>query len=243
MIKMIKKFIKKSRSNCAAVIVAAGTSSRMQGTDKILYPLGGKPLIVHTISVFQNVAQIKEIVVVTRKELLADMQQLCEKYALSKVTAVVAGGSTRAHSVMKGLDCVSNSADYVAIHDGARPFVTQQIIHETLNKAMEYHAAAPAVPVKDTIKMAHGHIVTHTPDRACLFAVQTPQIFDYDLLRGALVKAIDDAMPITDDCSAVEAMGMSVYLTQGDDENIKVTTPSDLILAKAIWEGRESRCE
>ena len=241
MIKIIKKLIKKSKSSCAAVIVAAGTSSRMQGTDKILYPLGNQPLIVHTVRVFQASACIKEIIIVTRNELLSEIKQRCDQYSLDKVSAVVAGGSSRVHSVINGLDHVSKTIDYVAIHDGARPFVTEKIVKETLEKAMEYHAAAPAVPVKDTIKMAYGNIVTHTPNRSTLFAVQTPQVFDFDLLRGALVKTVDEGAAITDDCSAVEALGMSVYLSQGDDENIKVTTPTDLILAKAILEGREMK--
>lgn len=238
MMKLLKKLIKKKSATCAAVIVAAGTSSRMMGTDKILYPLNGEPLIAHTIRAFQAVPEITQIVVVTRAELLDEMKSLCDQYAFDKVTEIVAGGENRIESVMNGLDRVSKNTQYAAIHDGARPFVSETIIRNTVGKAMEYHAAAPAVPVKDTIKMACGHIVTHTPDRSLLFAVQTPQVFDYDLLRGALSKAVKEKTPVTDDCSAVEAIGMSVYLTEGSDENIKITTPTDLILAKAILESR-----
>lgn len=239
MLKLIKKFLKRKTSACAAVIVAAGSSARMKGTDKILYPLDGEPLIAHTVRVFQDHPGIREIVVVTRPELLAELKNLFEANGFHKVIAVVAGGKSRTESVMNGLNCVSDKIGYAAIHDGARPFVTQKIITETLKKALEYHAAAPAIPVKDTIKMACGGIVTHTPDRATLFAVQTPQIFDYDLLRGALQKALDDGLPVTDDCSAVEAIGMSVHLTEGSEENIKITTPGDLVLAQAIRQGRE----
>lgn len=239
MLRILKKVFQKKTTSCAAVIVAAGTSSRMKGTDKILFSLGAEPLIAHTIRVFQESAVIKEIIVVTRHELISEIEEICSDCDFNKVIDVVAGGDSRVKSVMNGLDRVSKNIPFVAIHDGARPFVTDEIISTTVSCAMKYHAAAPAVPVKDTIKIAHDHIVTHTPNRSSLFAVQTPQIFDFDLLRGALSKALEDGTPITDDCSAVEAIGMSVYLTEGSDKNIKVTTPTDLILAQAIWEERQ----
>lgn len=238
MLKLLKKMIKKHTASCAAVIVAAGSSTRMQGTDKILYPLNGEPLIIRTIRTFQRHEKIEQIVIVTREELIGTMKHLCSEFELKKVTHIVSGGSTRTESVMKGLSLVKKAIGYVAVHDGARPFVTEKIITETIEKAVEYHAAAPAVPVKDTIKMAANHIVTHTPQRSSLFAVQTPQIFDVDLLRGALAKAKKDGTAVTDDCSAVEALGMSVYLTEGSDENIKITTPTDLIVAQAIGKER-----
>lgn len=227
------------RTRCAAVIVAAGRSSRMQGMDKILCDLGSKPLIWHTIQIFQTCSAVKEIVIVTREDLIPQIREICRDSNFDKVTAVVAGGDTRTESVMNGLDHVSKDTTIAAIHDGARPFVTHEIIERTLEKTQRYHAAAPAIAVKDTIKVAQNHIVTQTPERSSLFAVQTPQMFDYDLLRGALTNALTKGIAVTDDCSAVEAIGMSVYLTQGSDENIKITTPTDLILAQAIYEGRE----
>jgi len=239
MLRLVKKFLAKRNANCSAVIVAAGSSQRMNGTDKILYKLGEEPLIVHTIRAFQAHKSVAEIVVVTRQDLIDTLIELCQKSGFDKVKAVVPGGSDRCSSVMNGLDAVSSDIPYVAIHDGARPFVSGEIITETLEKAGEFHAAAPAIPVKDTVKVAMSHIVKETPNRASLFAVQTPQIFDFDLLRGALVKATSENYSITDDCSAVEAIGMSVYLTNGSDENIKVTTPTDLLLAQAIWERRK----
>ncbi len=239
MLKLLKKMIKKHTATCATVIVAAGSSTRMQGTDKILYPLDGEPLIVRTVRAFQHHGKIDQIVIVTREELIDTMKSLCTDHGLDKVTHIVPGGTTRMESVMKGLSLIKKESAYVAVHDGARPFVSEKIITDTIEKAVEYHAAAPAIPVKDTIKMATGHIVTHTPQRSSLFAVQTPQIFDVDLLRAALTKAIKDDTAVTDDCSAVEALGMSVYLTEGSDENIKITTPTDLILAQAIGKGIE----
>ena len=238
MIKKIIRKLQKKRPHTAAVIVAAGSASRMQGVDKILAPLGGEPLLSHTVSAFQMCQAIDEIVIVTREDLVHAVSRMCYQRNYDKVTTVVPGGATRPRSVMIGMDHVANKTGIVAIHDGARPFVTSQIIEETVQKTLTFHAVAPAVPVKDTIKAAQNRMVTDTPDRSSLYAIQTPQTFDYDLLRGALQKALDEELPITDDCSAVEAMGMSVYLSHGLDENIKITTPTDLILAEAILKSR-----
>ena len=123
-----------------------------------------------------------------------------------------------------------------AIHDGARPFADWQLIDRVVRAANSYGAAAPAIPVKDTIKEVNGGIVKGTPDRDTLRAVQTPQVFDFDLLRGALKKAILEEAKITDDCSAIENMGMSVKIVEGDERNIKITTPLDLKMAELIWE-------
>lgn len=237
--KLLKLFQNRKIKYCSAVIVAAGSSSRMKGEDKLLLDLCGKPVIWHTIRLFQNCPLVNEIVIVTRNDLQGYIRSLCAAHSFDKVQSVVEGGSSRAHSVMRGLAQVSKKSGLVAIHDGARPLATVDVIESAIQKAAEYHAAAPAVPVKDTIKIADRHIVTQTPDRSTLFAVQTPQVFDYDLLRGALQKALDENLSITDDCSAVEAMGMSVYLTDGSEENIKITTPMDMLLAEAIYKRRE----
>lgn len=231
---------RKKNDFCSAVIVAAGSASRMKGTDKILADIGGKPLIAWTLHVFQRCSSVQEIVVVTREDLVDRIKEICRESGMTKVHAVVPGGASRPESVMLGLNRVSKLTRIVAIHDGARPFVTEEIVEATIDKARKFHAVAPAVPVKDTIKQAQNHIVTDTPERSRLFAVQTPQVFDFDLLRGALKRAMDQNLTVTDDCSAVEAMGMSVYLTQGSDENIKITTPTDLVLAQAILENRRS---
>lgn len=242
---MLKKLLefanKRKNSRCAAVIVAAGQSSRMKGEDKILAELLGKPVIERSIEAFQNCPSVDEIIVVTRKDLLGYIRSMCGARGFKKVKAVVEGGCSRVDSVMRGLDHVSENVGLAAIHDGARPLVTPEIIEKTIGKARLYHAAAPAIPVKDTIKVTKEHFVVNTPDRSALFAVQTPQIFDYDLLRGALQNAIDKELPITDDCSAVETLGMRVYLTEGSEENIKITTPMDLILADAILKRREQQ--
>ena len=164
------------------------------------------------------------------------MSQLCQDYAISKVTKVVRGGASRTQSVRLGTLEVSGDAQVIAIHDGARPFVSAEVIERVVAQAMETGAAAPALPVKDTIKVAHDGVVESTPDRACLFAVQTPQVFESSLIKAALQKALDDGLELTDDCAAVERLGMKVALTRGDERNIKLTTPEDLAVAQAILE-------
>ena len=139
-------------------------------------------------------------------------------------------------SVHAGLNTLSSKVRLVAVHDGARPFVTGGLIDRTVRAAHSYGAAAPGIPVKDTIKIVKGGTVTSTPDRKTLQAVQTPQVFDFDILRAALKKAALDGTEVTDDCSAVEWMKMSVKIVDGDERNIKITTPLDLKMAELIWE-------
>ena len=219
---------------CGAVIVAAGTASRMGGIDKVMAPLKGEPMLLHTVRTFQNCDVIREIVVVTRPDLLTTVMGLCKD--MDKVKAVVAGGKDRPESVRLGMNALSSKVKLAAIQDGARPLVTPAVIDRTVRAAHTYGAAAPGVPVKDTVKTVAGGLVADTPDRARLRAIQTPQVFDFDLLRGALKKAEEDGAAITDDCSAVERIGMKVRIVEGDEKNIKVTTPIDLKVAELFME-------
>lgn len=219
---------------CGVVIVAAGTASRMGGIDKVMAQLNGEPMICRTVRAFQNCDAIKEIVIVTREDLIVPIMDLCRDY--SKVKAVVTGGSSRQESVSMGLNALSDKVKLAAIQDGARPLVTWQLIDRVVRAAHTYGAAAPAIPVKDTIKVVAGGVVKETPDRKTLQAVQTPQVFDFDLIRGALKKAREDEAEVTDDCSAVERLGMSVKIVEGDERNIKVTTPMDLKIAQMLLE-------
>ena len=219
---------------CGAVIVAAGTASRMGGIDKVMAELGGEPMILRTVRAFQDCDPIREIVIVTREDLIEEITALTS--GMDKVKAVVVGGSTRQESVGKGLNALSDKIKLVAIQDGARPFASWQMIDRVVRAANTYSAAAPAIPVKDTIKVVNGGVVTNTPDRKTLMAVQTPQVFDLALLKGALLKAWQDGAEVTDDCSAVERMGMSVKIVEGDERNIKITTPMDLKIAGLILE-------
>lgn len=219
---------------CGAVIVAAGTASRMGGIDKVMAPLAGEPLVVHSVRAFQACDAVREIVIVTRADLIQQIATLCR--GMDKVKAVVVGGADRPESVRSGLSALSKKVHLVAIHDGARPLITQAVIDRTIRAAHSYGAAAPGVPVKDTVKVVSGGLVTSTPDRSTLQAIQTPQVFDKDLLTGALEKAKKENLTITDDCSAVEQLGMAVRIVEGDERNLKVTTPTDLTIARILLE-------
>ncbi len=219
---------------CGAVIVAAGSASRMGGIDKVMAPLGGEPMIVKTVRAFQNCEAIAEIIIVTRQDLVAPIQQLCRE--MDKVRAVVTGGASRQESVWLGLNAFSGKIQLAAVHDGARPLISWELIDRTVRAANSYGAAAPAIPVKDTIKVERSGLVESTPDRSRLRAVQTPQVFDFDLLRGALQKAREDGAAVTDDCSAVERLGMKIRLVEGEERNLKVTTPLDLKIAELLLE-------
>ena len=230
---------KPAEPRCGAVVVAAGSSTRM-GEDKILIPLEEEPVIVHTVRALELAPQITEIVVVTRQDLIVPVAQLCQDYGFEKVRKVVAGGASRLHSVRIGTLELSRGLELIAIHDGARPFVPQDVIEQVIRKAGECGAAAPAVHINDTVKEVREGLVDRTVDRTMLRAVQTPQVFDAGLIRAALQKALDDGAEVTDDCSVVERLGMRVALTPGDPFNLKLTTPEDLILARGILEGRST---
>ena len=235
-------FRKKQRQSgpaCAAVVAAAGSSTRM-GEDKLMLPLGEEPVILHTLRALELCPYVEEIVVVTREQLIVPLGELCRDYQLGKVRKIVLGGDTRTQSVRLGTLEVSEQAELIAIQDGARPLVSQQVLEQVILTAARCGAAAPAVPVKDTIKRAENGVVLETPERSQLFAVQTPQVFEAGLIRAALHKVLEDGAEITDDCSAVERLGMKVVLTQGADENIKITTPADLAVAEAFLSRREA---
>ena len=219
---------------CGAVIVAAGSASRMGGIDKVMADLGGEPMILRTVRAFQNCDAIASIVIVTREDLIQSIAGLCRD--MKKVVAVVAGGGSRQESVHLGLNALPKGTKLAAVHDGARPLISWQIIDRVVRAANTYGAAAPAIPVKDTIKVVSGGLVKETPDRSALMAVQTPQVFDFDLLRGALKKAETDGASVTDDCSAVERTGMKIKIVEGDERNLKVTTPMDLKIAELLLE-------
>lgn len=227
---------KPQEPSCAMVVVAAGSSQRM-GQDKMFLELEGQPVLAHTLLAMERSPRVDQVVVVTREDLVGPVANLCREMGLQKVKTVVRGGATRVESARLGTMEVPQDAKLIGIHDGARPFVSAQVMEQVVDQAAQTGAAAPAIPVQDTVKVAHNGVVEHTPDRATLFAVQTPQVFDADLIRGALAKALLDNAPLTDDCSAVERLGMSVTLVEGDRNNIKLTTPADLAVARVILEG------
>lgn len=224
---------------CSAVVPAAGSSTRMEGQDKLLLPLEEQPVLLHTLRALELCPYLAEIIVVTREDLIVPVSQLCRDFMLDKVTKVMVGGAERVLSVRIGVQEARRDAALIAIHDGARPLLSREVLEEVLKKAAVTGAAAPAIPMVDTIKRAERGVVVETMDRSSLWAVQTPQVFEASLIRAALEKAVADGETLTDDCAAVERIGMKVSLTRGDRENIKLTTPFDLMVGEAIIRQRE----
>ena len=236
--KLASKLKSERRPFVSAVIVAGGSGARFGG-DKMMVPLAGAPVLAHTLRAFQASPMIDEIILVAREPALAAVATLCQEHGISKTALVVAGGEERIHSCYAGVMSTSEKAGIIAIHDGARPLVTEKIIEDAVWAAYRQLAAAPAIPLRDTIKRAENGVVTETPERAGLFAVQTPQCFRAELIRAALQDAVENAPGITDDCMAVERIGGKIFLTEGSEENIKITTPLDLELAELILKRRE----
>ena len=239
--KIKKLFGEKDKTpRCAAVIVAAGSSERM-GSDKLTAQLGGMPVLARTLRAFEDCALITEIVVVTRADRIEEIAALCKEYGISKASKVLSGGATRVESALVGVSEVEPKRDLIAIHDGARPLVTVELIERTVWAASEHYAAVPVIASTDTLKAVDGKgFVVGTVDRATTYRVQTPQVFKADFIKGALTKAMEKNLPLTDDCSAVEMMGVRTFTVAGDEDNIKLTTPRDMILAEALLKAREA---
>ena len=222
---------------CTMVVLAAGSSKRM-GRDKLMMEVGGVPVLVRSLQAMQNCAAVDELIVVTRTSRLEEIAALRNRYGLTKMTKVVVGGMTRAESSLAGVLAASSKATLIGIHDAARPLVTDAIITETIQAAKKSRAAAPGIPVRDTVKITAGGVITSTPERATLTAIQTPQVFQAELIKAALTNAMRKHLAITDDCSAVEQLRVKPVVTQGSDENLKITTPIDIELAESILRRR-----
>ena len=243
MLPFLNKYREGRRPRCAALVAAAGSSTRMGGgTNKLLLPLDGIPVLIRTLDALQRAERVDEIIVATREEELVEIAQLCHTYGITKCKKVVRGGESRAHSVMLAALEADKSMELLAVQDGARPLVTPALIDSVIAAATRCGAAAPAVPVKDTIKcVREDGTVAQTLDRSALRAVQTPQVFTADVLKAALQSVLEQGIEVTDDCGAVERLGKVVFLTEGEETNLKITTPADLVLAEAILKDREER--
>jgi len=223
--------MKKVNGKVSALIVAAGTSTRMGGIDKVFAPLDGEPLLAKVITVFQDCHSIDEIVLVLAKKSMEQGRTLIKERGWSKVVAVCSGGPRRQDSVKEGLRRLVG-CDWVIIHDGARPCLSADLIERGLIAAQKTGAAIAGVPVKDTIKIVSRRgFVQETPARQCLWAAQTPQVFRYDLITEAYRQANDE---VTDDAALVEKLGHRVEVYMGSYHNIKVTTPEDLAVAEVL---------
>ena len=218
-----------------AIVVAAGIGQRMGGTDKIFTSLAGKPLLAHSVDVFQSCPAIDQVVIVLHEDRLQEGRQLVEENRWSKVSDVCPGGVRRQDSVKEGLQKLCD-CQWVVIHDGARPCLSQTLIDEGLNEARQSGAAVPALSVTDTIKVVSSDsFVVETPLRQHLRSVQTPQVFRYDIINEAYCRSDSD---VTDDATLVENLGYKVKVYPGSDTNIKVTTPEDLYLAETFIKTR-----
>ena len=226
-----------------AIILAAGQGKRMgAGVNKQYLKLQGKPILAQTLLVFDQCAMIDGIIVVTHvNEIEYCQEEVIKPYGLRKVTSIVAGGKERQDSVYCGLKALPIECKTVVVHDGARPLITSAVIEHGL-KTLDKQGVVVGVPTKDTIKRVDEQgIVVETPKRSALWSVQTPQIFDKNMIVSSYIKAMSEGFVGTDDASMVEYCGGQIKMVMGDYENIKITTPEDLPLAEAILASRKAR--
>ncbi len=224
----------------SAVIVAAGSSSRMGGEDKQFLPIAGVPVLGRTLLAFEECDTISEIIVVTKPASIDRVRSLCKEQNITKLAAVVAGGETRAQSVKNGVAAVSEDCSFVAIQDGARPLIRPEDITRCAHDAFRCGGAVLAVPVTDTIKYGKKNgFVEYTPSREKLFAVQTPQIFNIEIYRSAMERAFKELSDWTDDSRIFENDARKVFLTPGSRDNIKITSPEDVVVAEAFLKIRK----
>ncbi|QHT63386.1 2-C-methyl-D-erythritol 4-phosphate cytidylyltransferase [Paenibacillus lycopersici] len=223
------------------VVVAAGRGTRMGTAESKQYlMLRDKPILVHTLETFDSMDEIADICLVVGQQDVERCKAFVSDYGLHKVASVTAGGSERQHSVQLGLSALRGGVDWVMVHDGVRPFVTPKAVRACMTTAMATGAAVLAVPVKDTIKQVNDSgVITATPERRSLWAIQTPQAFRRSLLERGLAQAAADRFVGTDDAMAVERLGVPVSVAEGDYTNIKITTPDDLPYAEFLLANRE----
>ncbi|MCX7841772.1 MAG: 2-C-methyl-D-erythritol 4-phosphate cytidylyltransferase [Clostridia bacterium] len=228
----------------SAVIVAAGKGSRMNtDINKQYLEIVDVPVLARTLRAFDECAFVTEIVlVVNEAEILYCKQNIVDRFGFNKVKCLVSGGRERQESVFKGLNEVDPGCDVVFIHDGARPFIRQESLEACLDAALEHGAGCIAVPVKDTIKQVDAdNFIAATPERSMLWAIQTPQVFKYDIILDAHKKAAQEGFRATDDAMLAERAGVKVKLVMGDYFNIKITTQEDLLFANAIADYYQDR--
>ncbi|HOR85911.1 MAG TPA: 2-C-methyl-D-erythritol 4-phosphate cytidylyltransferase [Bacillota bacterium] len=220
-----------------AIILAAGKGTRMNaGINKLFMLLNNKPLLAQTLEAFNNCKAIDNIILVAgREELQLCKEQILDPYGFDKVDKLVCGGSERQQSVFNGIKELGENCSVVAIHDGARPIITEDVIERCIEGARVYGAVSAGVPAKETIKLINEEsFVEYTPERGRVWITQTPQAFKSDILKKAHEIAAAEGISSTDDASLVERMGIKVKMIEGSYENIKVTTPEDIIIAETI---------
>jgi 2-C-methyl-D-erythritol 4-phosphate cytidylyltransferase len=222
-----------------ALIVSAGKGHRfIEGKKKQFHLLAEKPILAHTIDKFETCPLIHSILlVVGQEDMDYCLKEIIEKYQYKKISQIVPGGKRRQDSVRNGIEVLSKDAEIVVIHDGVRPFVTKEMIEDSIRSAIRFGAVVLAMPVKETIKMVQPDgTVLKTLDRESLWQIQTPQTFQVNVIKEAYHKATEDGFAGTDDASLVERLGIKVHILPGSYTNIKITTPEDLILANLFLE-------
>ncbi len=225
-----------------AIIPSAGMGRRMGFKKKTYLPLLDKPIIVHTLSVFEDSQRIEGIfVVVSPGDEGYFRAEIVERYGLRKVSGIISGGEERQDSVAMALDAATGRWDVIVVHDGARPLLTPDLLDRTVSACHTADAVVSAVPVRDTVKRVENGLVLETVPREGLWLVQTPQAFRWDVIKGAYRKAVEDGFRGTDCSGLVERMGVKVAVVMGSYENIKITTPEDITVAEAILRGRGYR--
>jgi 2-C-methyl-D-erythritol 4-phosphate cytidylyltransferase len=223
----------------SAIIVAAGRSQRM-GFDKLLSPLGDKPVVVHSIDPFQQCDIVDEVILVVSSDRRSEFEQVVETFGLSKVNRLVDGGPERHLSVWNGISHVSETCEIVAVHDAARPLISPDLIGRAVRLARECGAVSLAAPIVETLKRVDpNQNVTGSVDRTGLWGMQTPQVFRFDWLVDAYKRIVDSGRTVTDEVSALQEAGYPVRLLQNPDWNIKITFPTDLDLAEKMINLRE----
>lgn len=231
-----------SSMNTSVIIVSAGSSTRMKGTDKQFAEICGIPVIVRSMLAFEKSESTAEIIVASRPECMAQITELAEKYKISKLTAVVPGGKTRQESVFNAVRKASENTEIIAVHDGARPLIKTEDIEKVIKDAKIFGGAVLGVPVKDTIKIVSDGLVADTPPRASLYITQTPQVFKKSIYFRGIEFAERNYLDFTDDCQLAEAIGVKICMTEGDYTNIKITTPEDLLSAEIFIKERNRKC-
>ena len=220
----------------SAIIVCGGSSSRMNGVNKLLLPLGNTNVAGRSMLAFEQCPEVGDIVVVCRERDRKELENTAEKLGIAKLRGFAEGGGTRQESVFSGLKKISPETSLIAVHDGARPLVKPEQIVRTARDAEVFGAAVLGVPVKDTIKVVNDGLITDTPYRPSLYITQTPQIFKRRIYFEAVDFALEHGLDFTDDCQLAEAIGVKVCMTEGGYENIKITTPEDIKIANLLLE-------
>ena len=221
-------------ADTAVLLVCAGNATRMGGIHKILHPLGDAAVLEHSLRTFCICESVTELIVVCREQNFDEFTAIVNKMQLSRPVTLAKGGCTRQQSVKNGFAAITTNAEYVAVHDGARPLVRREDIEQVIADARKTGAATLGVPAKDTIKVVRQGVITDTPDRSTLYQTQTPQVFRRSLYEQAVQRAEQCGQDFTDDCQLVEALGVQVTMTTGSYTNIKLTTPEDFAVAEAL---------